>query len=451
MQERRRRGSHLREQSNISPHEPFEQQRTFLAIAEVEALYGGALGGGKTDCLLMDFLQHAHIPGYTGCVIRRVSPSLSGPGGAADRAKSWFPSFWSEGKQALVIPTHDPSKPSRLFFRHCQFEKDKYAFQGLELDWLGVDEAQEFTHTQYSYVKTRVRGSGSGGPIKIRCTANPGQHRWVREYFVEPGDPSRPFISSKLDDNPYLEKEVYEEILKGLDDTTYQQLRLGKWIEDTNGLIYPVTANNRVDRIDINSMTHQVIGLDLGASLRDETTAYTSLLWSSDQPFATYVHRSLTFKVQSTSEIDETVQSLIVDKDLDVTLVVDPGGLGQHVTKTLRQRNLLGDYRVEEAQKSEKARWRRLLRDDINDGSAKILYPECSELYDECIMLQYNEQGTDNMPGQPDHRTDAWLYAWRYSRAYLSEAPRKPETDEERALRLEREAKRMEISGGNWI
>lgn len=446
-----RRAGAKRAKSRLCPHQPFAKQRHFLAINTTEAAYGGALGGGKTDTLLMDFLSFAHIPGYTGAAIRRISPSLLGPSGLADRAAQWFPEFWHKGDRCLVIPTEDPRRPSRLFFRHCQYEQDKYAFQGLELDWLGVDEAQEFTQSQVEYIKTRVRGTGSQGPIRIRYTANPGQHPWFKERFIDPeyapGEEQRPFVQAFMQDNPYIDHESYLKRLSGLDQETYAMLVEGKWEVGSQGLIYPIRQENVVDGFGDFVPTHQVIGIDLGASLKQPTTAYVSVLYAEDEPFTTIANAAVLTTAETLDEMSTRIAAMVLSDSVGVTVVVDPGGLGRNTIRELQARQMLAGYAVVEAEKSEKSLFRRLLRDELVHGSAKALAGSADALIEEARVLQWNDTGTDNLRGQQDHATDAWLYAWRHARAYLSEAPAPSETYLERMRRIAEEQKERELMG----
>ena len=56
---------------------PQPRQREFMRRLEDEALYGGAAGGGKSDCALAEALRQVEIPHYRGLILRKNYPQLS--------------------------------------------------------------------------------------------------------------------------------------------------------------------------------------------------------------------------------------------------------------------------------------------------------------------------------------------------------------------------------------
>lgn len=187
-------------------------QENFCATGEFEALYGGAAGGGKTDCLIALALRHIHNPIYHGLILRRTFPQLQE---VVDRCFNIYPHLggvYRSTEHRWYFPSG-----AKITLGHMQHENDKYNYQGKEFHFIGWDELTQFTETQYLYLFSRCRSKDKNLPTKFRATTNPGGigHYWVKERFVsitEPGrtfvDPvsglSRIFIPGKLEDNPTL-------------------------------------------------------------------------------------------------------------------------------------------------------------------------------------------------------------------------------------------------------
>lgn len=207
----------------------------------MEAFYGGAAGGGKSDALLRAALQYADVPGYKALLFRRTFPELSQPSGLIDRAHEWLTgkAHWNETKHRWTFPSG-----ALLEFGYLQHTNDKYRYQGAELDFIGFDELTHFEEADYRYLFSRLRrAEGSLIPPRVRSASNPGGpgHRWVKRRFIEklpdPEDPSdtlekcaeRIFIPAKLPDNPGIDQDAYREALEQLDPQELAQLLDGDW------------------------------------------------------------------------------------------------------------------------------------------------------------------------------------------------------------------------------
>jgi hypothetical protein len=216
-------------------------QAAFLALPCMEALYGGAAGGGKSDALLRAVAQYVDVPGYKAIIFRKTFSQLSQAGGLIDRSKEWWTgkALWNETKHRWTFPSG-----ALVEFGHLQHENDRFNYQGSEFDFIGFDELTHFSEVEYRYLFSRLRQSAdSPVPPRMRAASNPGGkgHRWVRRRFIlkqpaddDPGDTpekcaARIFIPAKVGDNPGINRGAYEAALQQLDPQEQEQLLDGNW------------------------------------------------------------------------------------------------------------------------------------------------------------------------------------------------------------------------------
>ncbi len=241
------------------PHSPYPKQQAFLTLDQLEAMYGGAAGGGKSDALLMGALQYVHIPRYAALILRKSYRDLALPDAIMDRAKQWLrgtDAHWRED-----IKTYEFPSGATLTFGYLAARDDHLQYQGAAFQYIAFDELTQFRELQYTYLISRARRpSDESGqtalaqvPIRVRSASNPGGpgHQWVLDRFVpewyvagrEHGPPrigangrARLFIPATIADNPALDREEYERTLAELDPVTRRQLMLGDWsVRQTGG------------------------------------------------------------------------------------------------------------------------------------------------------------------------------------------------------------------------
>ena len=212
------------------PHLPHPKQQAFLLLDSIEAFFGGAAGGGKSDALLMAALQYVDVPVYSALLLRRTFADLSQEGALIPRSHEWLAqtdAVWNEQGHKWSFPSG-----ATVSFGYMDHEKDKYRYQSTEYQFVGFDELTQFSETQYRYMFSRLRRlAGVNIPVRMRSASNPGGtgHDWVKRRMVDGGSKARPFIRSKLADNPSLDQDTYLMTMTNLDPYTRQQLIDGDW------------------------------------------------------------------------------------------------------------------------------------------------------------------------------------------------------------------------------
>ena len=169
---------------------PQPKQALLMSRFEDEALYGGAAGGGKSDCALAEALRQVDKPAYRALILRKTYPQLSE---LVDRSMAIYaPAFpgarWNEQKHCWTFPGG-----AKIFFGAMQHPSDRVNYQGKRFDYICFDELTHFTWEEYSYMFSRCRPGAPGMRCYMRATANPGGvgHAWVKARFITPAPPLR--------------------------------------------------------------------------------------------------------------------------------------------------------------------------------------------------------------------------------------------------------------------
>ena len=164
---------------------PQPRQAEFMRRWEDEALYGGAAGGGKSDCALVEALRQVHIPHYKGLILRKTYPQLTD---LIDRSRQIYKA--SHPRASYNDSRHVWRFPSgaQIIFGSLQHTKDRINYQGKAYDFIDFDELTQFLWDEYSYLLSRNRPTGPGTRVYMRAQANPGGvgHGWVKARFITP-------------------------------------------------------------------------------------------------------------------------------------------------------------------------------------------------------------------------------------------------------------------------
>ena len=215
-------------------------QEDFLAAGEIDVLYGGAAGGGKSYAMIIDPLRFAHRAAHRALVIRRSMPELRE---LIDKSRELYPKAFPGAKYKEVEKLWMFPSGAKLEFGFLERDADVYRYQGQAYSFIGFDEITHLpTEFAWNYLASRLRTTDPEIEVYMRCTANPGGAgaNWVKKRYIDPSPPNesfrgadgltRKFIPARLQDNPYLAKDGrYEQMLNALPPTQRQQLLDGNW------------------------------------------------------------------------------------------------------------------------------------------------------------------------------------------------------------------------------
>jgi hypothetical protein len=162
-------------------------QTFFLNCPVFEVLYEGTRGGGKTDCLLMDFAKECgrgYGAAWRGILFRKTYKQLAD---VIAKSKKWFPRIF--GKSVSFNNTDctwNWKTGEMLLLRHFARDDDYENYHGHEYTWLGLEELTNWaTPIVLTKMMSTVRSSHTGMPMRVRSTTNPygPGHGWVKRRY----------------------------------------------------------------------------------------------------------------------------------------------------------------------------------------------------------------------------------------------------------------------------
>lgn len=300
-------------------------QTDFLSATELEVLYGGAAGGGKTYAMIADPMRYFDEPNFVGLLLRRTNDELREIIWETNKLykKLWPDAKWQEQKSMWTFPSG-----AKLWITYLDQDKDVLRYQGQAFTWIGMDELTQYpTPHAYVYLKSRLRTADPKlkKSLCMRATTNPGGpgHHWVKKMFIDPApynqafwatdietgeiltypenhkDPNkrgkplskRRFIPATLADNKYLAEDgIYEANLLSLPEDQRRKLLDGDWSIVEGAAFAEFSPKHHVCKpFDIPPEWRRFRGADYGYS------SPACVLWFAIDPAydTLYVYREL--------------------------------------------------------------------------------------------------------------------------------------------------------------
>jgi len=314
---------------------PTERQEFFLSIPYdvFEVLYGGALGGGKSEVGLVfplvcrtikSNIQLFQHPEFVGIIFRRTYAELDKS--LIPRAQLMYGAVgatYNQTKKLFEFPDQNGIRKAggKVFLSHMETEKDVFSHDTNEYNYIFIDQAEQFTEFQLRYISSRTRRSNPDLPAIYRLSANPGgvSHNYLRKRYVEPArdghvllkDKStntlRMYVPAKLQDNPHLDKTDpdYKNRLMLLPEKEREAKMSGDWFTFTGqkfSEFRPIRIPNEPDNalhicdpFVIPGFWPRILAIDWGYS------ANTVAGWAAISPNKRiYIYRIYTCKGKTT-------------------------------------------------------------------------------------------------------------------------------------------------------
>ncbi len=271
-------------------------------------------------------------------------------------------------------------------------------------------------------------------------------------------------------DNPHVAKqwqEILDEIKEKrplyMETPQFKQWYLNKWVVDEEKLVYRFNPErNLVKALPLglpDDGWSVVLGVDLGW---EDDNAFVLTAYHVNDPNL-YVLKTAAKKKLTFDQVADKIQEFMRDREWAPNKVVIDGANKQGVESMRQRSNIPFDY----ADKQDKATFIELCNADLVQGKVKMVDADVNRpLWQEMAALVWVTDGDriklpkKEHPALPNHRTDAFLYAWRNGYHYHS-APQETklitgskawyEKQAEDIWEKERERLVAEQQQGDWL
>lgn len=321
--------------SKYIPNVPTAKQLAALMLENTkELLYGGALGGGKSDFLAYEALRFCDMPDFTSIIFRKQLTDLKQPKSLIPRVAQWLEPFRASGECRYIAADHRwdfktvypgtdiPGPPAMLQWGYIGDAGIRERYQSAEYQLVGFDELGQWnTPVDWLFMCSRIRatvcpihGKDSNNdpiwhpdchicqckkriPLRRRAAMNPGP-AWVKKRFqivpdprlyktrqaaliaIQEGEkinwvgthPYRRFIPAYLSDNPHLSEKDYREMLAEMTEDERSRLEDGNWESRKNARFKRKWVNGQY--INLYSHGYSFLDMEMNESI---TYPYSSL------------------------------------------------------------------------------------------------------------------------------------------------------------------------------
>lgn len=220
----------------------FAQQAAYFCATEPEVLYAGAVGAGKTVCLLLKCVARAMVPGACELIVRKTNKSLE------DSTLKTL--LYGDGEFPPILP---PGTYTINWSKHVI-----KIHGGGEIRWCGLDDPAKMGSRNFSGIHfdectdiddefwwnlliMRCRAEIPGLPLQINGACNPGPpthylaNRFGINALASPREGTK-LIRTKSADNIHL-PPAYVARINMFTGNMRRKYVLGEWVA-VDGLVY---------------------------------------------------------------------------------------------------------------------------------------------------------------------------------------------------------------------
>lgn len=221
-------------------------------------------------------------------------------------------------------------------------------------------------------------------------------------------------------DNPFMKEQWAEQIEtmrirnpNVIHTSWYKTHYLNQWCSDDNLMIIKLDSSTSVEGVPLRRGYEYILGVDLGYN---DASAFSVIAYHDYDKVAYVVESSKMSELDFTGVFHEIKKYTV--KYAFNKIIID--GANKQGVEELRKRFELP---LQIAEKTDKAIFLRILRDDIIEGKVKVVESRNNELLTEWKQLQWKDAHKEHEdPRCQNHISDATLYAWREARHYLATA-----------------------------
>lgn len=158
------------------PQELFINSDADITIAS------GSAGSSKSYSILLRFIRFINDPETRGIIFRRTLTQIETQGGLWEEAIA----LYSKIDKGLKVRMKDKklvfSNGASLKFSHYENEAAKEKFKGLQADFIGFDEATEFTEEMITYLISRNRNVKVKHKPTVCMATNPHCDSFLKDW-----------------------------------------------------------------------------------------------------------------------------------------------------------------------------------------------------------------------------------------------------------------------------